>query len=189
MFPLHTVPFTTSLGSRFSHTLIVPALSSSQVQRRESKRQTRWCLRLSLLRLRAHRGFESVRAPLPRLGLVILKWKNSDKLLNFPHLTPRADVLSPASPVSWPSPCRRSWRRGGSSLRLSPTASEAAGQRWKWTSTAPTPRRPSPSTTSTRDASSRHTSTCESRNRHTEIHILCEISLIFRFAFSCAFWM
>lgn len=63
---------------------------------------------------------------------------------------------------SWPSPCQKSWRRGGSRRRARRPPSAAPGRRWRWTSTAPTPRRPSPSTTSTRAASSRHTSTCES---------------------------
>lgn len=69
---------------------------------------------------------------------------------------------NPHLPASWLSPCRRSWQPGGSSPRLSPRASGVAARRWRWTNTAPTPRRPSPSTTSTRDDSSRHTFTCES---------------------------
>ena len=80
-----------------------------------------------------------------------------------PDLTPRC----PPPPallwftVPWPSHCQRSWRRDGSSHRLSHSPSEATGQQWKWTNIAPTPLRPSPSTTLTRDASSRHTSICE----------------------------
>lgn len=61
----------------------------------------------------------------------------------------------------WPSPCQRSWQQGGSSRRLSHIHSEATGLLWRWMSTAPTPLRLSPSTISTRDASSRLTFTCE----------------------------
>lgn len=68
---------------------------------------------------------------------------------------------SSSSLPPWPSLCQKSWRRDVSSRRPSPAPSAAPGRRWRWMSTAPTPHRPSPSTTSTRDASSRHTSTCE----------------------------
>lgn len=63
--------------------------------------------------------------------------------------------------ASWPSPSQRSWQRGGSNLRLRLRHSEATGRPWRWTSTAPTPRRPSPSTISTRGASSHRMCTCE----------------------------
>ncbi|KAJ8382731.1 hypothetical protein SKAU_G00035090, partial [Synaphobranchus kaupii] len=55
----------------------------------------------------------------------------------------------PALWEPWPSPCRSSWRFGGS----------REGVEWLWTTTAPTQRRPSPSTTSTRADSNRRTYT------------------------------
>lgn len=155
-----------SLDSHLCHTQLGPSLlCSSQVQRRcrQEVEEERGGDVLASADCELSEGLSlsgrlSVGWDYPP---TFLKPKNT-KQLNFPtwHLA----LLHPSyflSPVSWPSPCQRSWQQGGSSRRLSPKPSEAAGRRWRWTSTAPTPRRPLPSTTSTRDASSRHTSTCE----------------------------
>lgn len=157
--------FTTSLNSRLCHTHVSPALlCSSQVQRRcreEEEEERRGDVLAS-----AHCDCE-LSEGLSLSGRLasgrdypptVPKWKKQ----HAAKLPEPATRSTSQSPVSWPSPCQRSWQQGGSSSRrLSRTPSEAAGRRWRWTSTAPTPHRPSPSTTSTRDASSRHTSTCE----------------------------
>lgn len=143
-----------------------------------------WCQLCSVLPLRCSRGAVKKTEVMVSLQLTVTVrlWACQDSLQRLlfklglstcptgkPTIrsTFHSDIFisstrSARSPLPWPSPCQRSWRRGGSSRRLSHTPREAAaGRRWRWTSTAPTLLRPSLSTTSTRDASSRHMSTCE----------------------------
>lgn len=160
LFFLSTELLTTSWRSHLCHISVSPALlCSSQAQ----KRRGGDVLASARCHCELSQGLSvSGRLSSGRNYQPTVRKRQRDKWPKFSsrHVALLHPLCFP-SHVSWPSPCQKSWRPGGSSRRLRLTPSGAAGRRWRWTSTAPTQRRPSPSTTSTRGASSRHTSTCE----------------------------
>lgn len=64
--------------------------------------------------------------------------------------------------LAWHSLCQRSWLHVGSSSSSSSRLREEQEEQWRWTSTAQTPHRPLPFTTSIRDAFNLPMCTCKS---------------------------